>query len=220
MGLGRRKFVKLMTTALAGVSYTPFQSVITNEDLYVNRQLGIMFHKPSDWGYLSLNQFNEVKTNVILSGEFEEYKEQVFELLGDPISIVSKYLDEDDDNDGKLNPTITLNITPAEEILMDSEGSTFEEAIAESRQVTSHFLKEFEIIKDFGQTNLSNCNSYEYDAKYMFEHKELTVPLQVHLKVIKIEHRGLYYDINMHQSLETEDVTKEFDLFRDSIVMV
>ena len=57
MGLGRRNFVKLMSLALTGLTVDPLQAVITNKNAYVNKKMGIIFQKPTDWRFVHVKKF-------------------------------------------------------------------------------------------------------------------------------------------------------------------
>ena len=46
MGIGRRQFIELSSLALAGLTVDPLNAVAINDTVYVNKKLGILFHKP------------------------------------------------------------------------------------------------------------------------------------------------------------------------------
>jgi hypothetical protein len=48
MGIGRREFLRLTSISLAGLATDPLKAVATNNNIYVNKKLGILFEKPSD----------------------------------------------------------------------------------------------------------------------------------------------------------------------------
>ncbi len=48
MGIGRREFLRLTGLALAGLAIDPLKAVAINDNIYVNKKLGILFKKPSD----------------------------------------------------------------------------------------------------------------------------------------------------------------------------
>ena len=89
MGLGRRRFIKLANTALIGLTVDPFKSVITNNDFYVNKKMGIIFEKPSNWVYLNVMDFEDIKENQILGNGWNDKKEELWEELGDPICYIT-----------------------------------------------------------------------------------------------------------------------------------
>jgi len=220
MGLGRRIFLKLSSMALAGIAIDPMQAVVTHGNLYLNRQLGIMFEKPNAWGFIKVKNFERLRNEQILGNGFEEIKDEVWEELGSPIIVITKYYDNKPEHIGVFSPTITLNITPkngVEEYGVES----FEELMELSIIGTSRLLKDFEVVKQYKPYTISGCVFYESDATYTFEHIEMTHPVKVELKALRAEHNGFYYDFNMHQSTkEGQSAAREFEQFMDSIRLI
>jgi hypothetical protein len=220
MGIGRREFLKLASLAFLGVIIDPLKAVAVNEDVYLNKKLGIIFHKPQGWGYIAIKDFGKLKSEQIIGEGLFDSTEEIWEELGDPICIITKYYQDKPENKGIFSPTITLNITPKEE-LNDLEFETFEEFMELSALGTSYILNDFKIIKKYEPYFISNCKFYEYDAEYLFEHVDLNEPLKVELKVLKTEHNGCYYDFNFHQSkAQNQIANEEFEAFKKSIKLV
>lgn len=219
MGLGRKQFFKLASLALAGVIIDPFQAVITSNDLYVNKKLGIIFSKPQGWGFLNVKQFGKLKNDQILQDGWNENKEEVWKDLGDPICIATKYYEDLPKYKGIFSPTITMNITHKSEI--ENEDDIFEDILGMSAYGTSLLLKEFNVVKQYEPYDISGSKFYEYDAEYLFEHEEIDAPLKVELKTLKTKHNDYYYDFNCHQSLAQNQVAaKEFIDFKNSIKLI
>lgn len=220
MGIGRRQFLKFTGLALAGLITDPYQAVITAEDVYINKKLGILFYKPKGWGFVNVKDFGRIKDGQMLDNGWYKSKEEIWEDLGDPICMATKYYKDLPENKGIFSPTITLNITPKSE-LADIGYETFEELIAMSEYGVSTLLKEFKIIKRYTPFKISGCKFYEYDAEYLFEHEEIDNPLKVDLKVLKAEHKDFYYDFNCHQSITQNQIaSKEFEKFKKSIKLI
>lgn len=220
MGIGRRKFLKFATTALVGITVDPLQSVITNKDAYVNRKMGIIFQKPSNWGFLNVKDFGKLKDEQILGNGWNDIKEDVWEEIGEPICISTKYYQDLPENKGIFSPTITLNVTHKSEF-DDLNLESFEQLMRMSEYGTSQLLKEFKVIKRYKPYELSGCKFHEYDAEYLFEHIELNKPLKVELKVLKAEHSNFFYDFNCHQSkTANQTADEEFEKFKRSIKLI
>ncbi len=220
MGIGRRQFIKLSSLALVGLTVDPLNAVVINDNVYVNKKLGILFHKPKNWGFISVKDFGKIKSEQIIGEGLEDSQEEIWEELGDPICIATKYYEDKPEYKGVFSPTITLNITPKEE-LEDLGHETFEELMEMSEFGTSMILKDFKVIKKYKPYFISNCKFYEYDAEYLFEHIEINEPLKVELKVLKSEHNGFYYDFNCHQSKAQNQLASiEFEEFKKSIKLI
>ncbi|MES2619685.1 MAG: hypothetical protein V4615_02455 [Bacteroidota bacterium] len=220
MGIGRREFLRLTSVALTGLAIDPLMAVAVNDNVYVNKKLGILFHKPSDWGFVAVKDFGKIKSEQVIGRAFDLTTEEILEELGDPICLVTKYHTDSREHKGIFSPTIAMHITPKEE-LEDLGCESFEEFMEDSLYWTSAILKEYRVVKKYEPYLISNCKFYEYDAEYLFEHAELAEPLKVELKVLKAEHNGIYYDFNCHQSkAQGQSADWEFEEFKKSIKLV
>lgn len=220
MGIGRREFLRLTGLALAGLAIDPLKAVAINDNIYVNKKLGILFEKPSDWGFVAVKDFGRIKNEQVIGTGLNETAEEIWEELGDPICITTKHFQDKPEYKGIFSPTITLNITPKQELEYLGH-ETFEELMEMSAYGTSMILKDFQVIKKYEPYLISNCKFYEYDAEYLFEHTEIIEPLKVELKVLKTEHNGFYYDFNCHQSkTHKQFADKEFEEFKKTIKLI
>lgn len=220
MGIGIREFLKLTGLALAGLTLDPLQAIAINENVYVNKKLGILFHKPKDWGFIAIKDFGKLKSEQKIGEGLDQTQDEIWEDLGDPICIATKHFEDKPELKGIFSPTITLNITPKEELNYLGHQS-FEELMEMSAEGASVLLKDFKIVKRYEPCFISDCKFYEFDAEYMFEHYEIDQPLKVELKVLKAEHNGFYYDFNLHQSkAQNQTAEYEFEEFKKSIKLI
>ena len=220
MGVGRKEFLRLIGLALVGLTIDPLKAVAVNDDAYVNKKLGILFYKPKDWAFVAVKDFGKLKSAQIIGEGFEKTPDQIWNELGDPVCVITKYFEDKPELKGIFSPTITLNITHKSE-LEDLGIDTFEELMQMSHYGTSQILKDFKIIKSYEPYTISNCMFYEFDAEYMFEHIEIESPLKVELKVLKCEHNDFYYDFNLHQSKsQNQSADKEFKNFISTIKLI
>ena len=212
--------MKFASAALIGATVDPLQSVITNQDAYINKKLGIIFQKPSKWGFLAIKDFGKLKDEQTLGNGWNDHKEEVWEEIGDPICIATKYFQDSPKNEGVFSPTITLHVTHKSE-LADLALDSFEELMRMSESGTSQLLRQFKVIKRYLPYTISGCTFYEYDAEYLFEHIQLDRPLNVELKVLKAEHGDFYYDFNCHQSSMANQIAdEEFENLKRSIKLI
>lgn len=220
MGIGRREFLRLTSIALAGLAIDSLKAVAFTDNIYVNKKLGILFEIPSNWGFIAVRDFGKIKSEQVIGHGLEETADEIWEELGDPICIATKYYQDKPEYKGVFSPTITLNITPKNELeYLGYE--TFEELIAMSEFGVSRLLKDFKVVKKYEPIILSNCKFYEYDAEYYFEHIEIDELLKVELKLLKAEHNGFYYDFNCHQSKTQNQVAdQEFENLKWTIKLI
>ena len=220
MGIGRREFLRLTSIALTGLAIDPLKAVAINDNIYINKKLGILFEKPKDWGFIAVKDFGKIKSEQIIGHGLEETADEIWEELGDPVCIATKYYQDKPEYKGVFSPTITLNITPKHELeYLGYE--TFDELMEMSDVGVSRLLKDFKVVKYYDPIILNNVKFYESDAEYYFEHIEIDEPLKVELKVMKAEHNGFYYDFNCHQSKTQNQVAdKEFEDFKWTIKLI
>lgn len=220
MGIGRREFIRLTGLVLAGTMIDPLQAVVIHDEYYINKKLGVMFTIPRSWGFIKVQDFGKLKEEQKLDGYFNHIKDEIFEDLGDPICIVTKYYKNLPEHDELFSPTIILNITHESDL--DNSGLLdFETVLNVSELATSNILKEFKVIKKYEPFEISGIPFYEFDASYLFEHKELSEPIKVDLKVFKAKHNGYFYDFNCHQSIEKNQIAhNEFKAFKNSIKLI
>ena len=220
MGIGRREFLRLTTLALAGLTIDPLKAVVVNDNAYVNKKLGILFYKPQDWGFIAVKDFGKLKSEQVIGQRIDMTTDEIWNDLGDPICIATKYYQDKPEQRGIFSPTITLNVTPKSE-LEDLGYGTFEELIGMSHYGISKILKDFRVTKEYEPYLISGSNFYEFDAEYMFEHVDIDQPLIVELKVLKVEHHGYYYDFNCHQSkAQNQTAELEFTRFIETVKLI
>ncbi|RED47165.1 hypothetical protein DFQ10_101948 [Winogradskyella eximia] len=220
MGIGRIEFIRLTGLALTGTMIDPFQAVLTHDEYYINKKLGIMFTIPKSWGFIKIQDFGKLKEEQILDDYCDYIKDDIYEELGDPICIVTKYYENLPKHEGLFSPTIILNVNHE----TDLEGSSlldFESVLNISKLATSNILKEFKVIKKYEPFEISGVSFYEFDATYLYEHKDLIDPIKVDLKIFKAKHNGYFYDFNCHQSIEKKQIAhNEFKAFKNSIKLI
>ncbi|MCX8531470.1 hypothetical protein [Chryseobacterium luquanense] len=203
-----------------GVAIDPLKAVLTNNNIYVNKKLGIYFVKPENWGFIAVKDFGTLKNKQLIGSGLEEDSDEIWKELGDPICMITKFYENAPEYYGIFSPTITLNVTPKSEL--EYLGCvTFEEIIEMSAIGTSSLLKDFKIIREYIPYTINNIKFHEFDAEYLFEHIEIDKPLLVELKILKTEHNGYYYDFNFHQSkTQNQTAEVEFQKFISSIQLI
>lgn len=219
MGIGRREFIKLSSLALAGLTFNPLQAVITNQNFYINRKLGILFFKPASWHFISIKDFGEVKSKQILTNEID-----INDLYNDiddyPICLITKYSPTNEKYKKIFSPTISVTVTPKsdyEEYSIYTLEELFELAIIGAQNIHD----EFEIINRPDPYIISGCLFYEFDAEYLFNHVDLEKPIKAELKSIKTEHNNLIYEFDFHQcKAQNQTAEREIKEFIKSINFV
>src|SRR5262245_58589099 len=145
MGLGRREFIKLLGLALAGSTIDPLRAIAINQNYYVNKKFGIILEKPNNWDFVSLKDFGKLKEAQLLSDDYEPIKDEVWEVLTDPIVSIAKYSQNDDRFNCKLSPAIHIWINHKTEIEPHTYDS-FQELAEKSFIGVQQIFKDFEVI--------------------------------------------------------------------------
>ncbi len=220
MGIGRRAFLKHVGAALAGFSIDPWQSTVAASDVYLNRKLGILFKKPSEWGFLGVRDFGALKDKQILGNGLNDCKEEVWEDLGDPICMATKFPQQTNENRRLFSPTVSLHITPMEE-LAEFGAKDMDDLRQMSERGTAVLLERFRVLRRFSPYELSGCIFHEYHSEYLFQHVELEVPLMAELRSLKTEHHGFYYEFNWHEcAAQHQSAGREYEAFKHSIRLI
>ena len=220
MGIGRAAFLKFLGIALGGLIIDPLNAVALNGNAYINKKIGLIFYKPNDWDFVAVKDFGKLKKAQIIGEDIDLNADEIWNDLGDPICVITKYCQDLPSNKGIFSPTITVQITAKEEI-QDEEEVSFKELIGMSLLGVSTILKDFKVLKEHEPYSLSGVTFYEFDSEYLFEHIDISKPLKVELKTLKAEHNGFYYDFNCHQSnAQNQLAGKEFEEFKKSIKLL
>ena len=156
MGIGRKEFLRLSGLALIGLVCDPLKAVAINEDAYVNKKLGILFHKPRDWKFVGVTDFGRLQSEQIIGEGLDMTTDEIWNDLGSPICVATKHYQQTPEYRGVFSPTITLNVTPKSELdTLDYE--TFEELMEAADYGISLVLKDYKLIKTYEPYNISNC---------------------------------------------------------------
>ncbi|HMQ08871.1 MAG TPA: hypothetical protein PKC30_16340 [Saprospiraceae bacterium] len=130
---------------MAGLTVDPLKAVAINNSIYVNKKLGLLFEKPNDWGFIAVKDFGKIKSEQVIGMGLEETADEIWEELGDPICIATKYNQDKPEYKSVFSPTITLNITPKQEFEYLGH-ITFGDLIEMSEYGVSQLLKDFKVV--------------------------------------------------------------------------
>lgn len=176
MGIGRSEFIKLTSLTLAGISINPFQALITHDNLYIHKKLGILFYKPDFWEFIHVMDFGKLKDEQILGNRIDIIKDKIFEDIGYPICLMSKYNPNTKRHIGIFSPTITVNINPEREIA--AYGSTkLKHVIKKSEKFLSLIRKDFKVISRFLEFNKHQSKSQNQTADLNFQRLKNSIKL-------------------------------------------
>ena len=206
-GVGRRDFLKIFGGSIAAAASNPLSAVVVDDDVYVNRKLGLAFSKPADWSYTSLRAFRELRNDYelatsdpVLVADFEEG--------GMPLAIISERSLR-----WEVSGSITVYVEPLDLEPTDSVGSVLPGLIEYNREI----LRGFEIVEQPKLHKLSNVDSVEYVAEFFYDRKWRRPILCRNRSVYSFRAPFIYTFHMMDMPSKGIDRGVEFDAFVESI---
>lgn len=209
-----------MSVALAGLTIDPTKSVTVNHNYYVNRKLGLGFIKSESWYFEQFKDFGHLKEGIILSNFDDERAEELkAEVLDDPLAIISKY----NIHNKSFNPSIVVHLEKYEDMKEDIDNDEYEdlsELLQDLIRECEVIYKDFELLKPPSQVRISECETWKFEAKYLFEHEDIP-PTMVNLETYIIFSDNGLYSIYLQDSPTTgENAQVEFRSFMNSLHIV
>ena len=209
MGIGRREFLKLFGTTIAATAINPLQAIVVDEDLYINRALGLAFTKPIGWYFMSIKQFSALKNEQIL-------KDDAFtsELKGadDPLVVMTKI---DPARKKEIGPSITVYAEP----FKYEEGESLLGFLPRLEEVYVKSLEQYRHVGKPIQKTISNCESVEFFSKFLFK----TYGNSIHARnrsLITVREPHIYTFNMFDYPANDMETQSEYDKFTRSIYYV
>lgn len=220
MGVGRRNFLKITSTALAGLAINPLQAVVTQNNFYVNKILGLSFYRPQDWYFINVKDFGELKEKTVLSDEWEEFKDIVWESTGEPICLIAKYDQNNPMNHGKYSPSIAVWAEKKSDY-EEMDIHTVEDYANSWTLNRIQYIQDPNVIKSEDVKVISGMKSVQYDCDFIAEHQDLPNSYRALCRMIYVEHGDYFYCFDLTDSIEAgETSVSEFKLFTEKINMI
>ena len=223
MGIGRREFLNLFGTALAGLSASPSGAIAIFDDQYVNRKLGIAFRKPPGWFFATVQEMGEVRAGQLLDLEDGELARDLVDKSQFPILAISKErLSADAD---RFTPGVTIYLEQIEvpeaiSKIGEVRISPMEIALGDVESCRS-ILKEFSVLSKPEARRVSECDATDYTASFLFEHEGLARSMMVRSRTLVICQNPAVYTVRMYDSpFEDPRMAFEYSTFLESVKMV
>lgn len=193
MGIGRRDFLTMFGATLATLSAIPSPAAAVEDDLYINRALGIAFRKPRGWHFAQLAEMGSIAAGQQLATDDPE---------------ITKYW-----TDAKYLPLVTMSRLPlassaeqfvsAISVFLDhfAVGETNPLALAgdDSRAMPS-ILRDVKVLRPASALSVSLCPAASYDIEFLFEHEKLATPARVRMHTLVIQQEERFYSFRMYDA--------------------
>ncbi len=225
MGLGRRKFLEYVSLAMTGLSINPLQAVAINSDNYVNKKFGFLLTKPKGWSFVSVTDFGKLKSDQLLSEEFEPDKDEVWKELRDPVLVIAKYGLDIPEHSEKFSPAITIFINHKSDIieLYDDEyiQGDFEKIVGMIAYGSARLFKDYKTVRNISPYNLSQCNGFDSEWTWTFESIEHQKSYACKTWTIIVEKGDYIFSFNMIDSEQAGEIEERtFQGFAGSIKII
>jgi hypothetical protein len=208
MGIGRRDFLVMFGSTLAALAAQPLSAVVALEDdLYLNRKLGLAFRKPFGWHFADVRAMGELAAGQILAIDDPEIKELWTSAEALPLATVSE--EPITSPAGRFTPGISAFV----EALPQGEPSALEVA-AEDLSYLPRFLRGVELIANPSTIAVSRSDAAEYRVAFRFEHEEIANPTDVTMRALLIHQADRRYTFRMYDTIGGRI---DFDKFIDTI---
>lgn len=215
MNIGRRKFLKFLGLATAGVVFDPLAAIIRNENYFINQRLGLGFIIPSNWNLDAFGDFSSLRQQQ-LSNFNGDVETKIVEVTAENlVAVIKKYPDTLKAKDHEFGPGITFSMSSDE---IPSEFDNFEAAVQAEIEGSKICLTDYEVIKSPAVFKGKNYSAYSFKSKFLFEHADLKRSTLIDDEVLMIHHNKLIYTIHMYDSPYQNDIASvEFEAFKSSL---
>lgn len=215
MNIGRRKFLKFLGLATAGLAVDPLAVIVRNKNYFVNQKLGLGFEVPDSWQLNAFGDYSALRGQELTKFDSEVEKKIVEAASQSIVAVIQKYPDSLKEKARNFCPSIVFSMSPDE---IPSEYETFEVYVHEEVEAGFCILTDYEVIESPALFTGKNYSAYTFKTRYLFEHKELISSTVIEDEVLLIHHNKQIYTIHMYDSPYINDVaTDEFEGFKASL---
>ncbi|MEW6241967.1 MAG: hypothetical protein ACOYZ8_04755 [Chloroflexota bacterium] len=229
MGIGRRDFLKLFGTALLAVASQPVSRAITIiDDTYVNRKLGIAFQKPPGWYYNEIKDMGEVAKGQILELIDAKLARKIIEEVDTPFVSISQEPVTADSRNFCPGINAFVEVRPNGEVeesafLKGLLGKAEEPVRTMTKDIIGnrHILKNFRIVSGMSSLQISHCPAIQYTSSFVFEHTNLTRPVEVQMNTLLIVQNEYWYTFRMYDAPSLgKEYVYDYQFFMNNIWLV
>lgn len=214
MKLGRRDFIKFVTSAIAGTQGDSALEVFQSPRFYADKKLGFAFEIPRGW-YLEAfrEDFNELLGGQRLAPPYTDDTEAMLDLSQGLLATLSKYPIEGDPLK-RFSPSMTF--FKGDDRCMDGHDDLLD---LSSRAIMGFqcLLSKYECFEAPHFVRRSDCVMVRSKSRFLFEHQEIESVL-IDDEMFAVHHQSSIYTIHLYDSPYSGDTSQsEFRTFRESL---
>ena len=115
MSESRREFLKLLSLASAGIAVNPLTPVLANNEVYVNKALGIAFRIPADWHFYNVQQIQEMVGRQKGKEDSYLFERAKREFLNQPLVSFGMHPYDEHEPEKVFSPSVVLMLEERED---------------------------------------------------------------------------------------------------------
>lgn len=213
MGVSRRSFLKMAGMATAGLALNPLIPVVANNEIYLNKKLGIAFRIPKEWYFYDVQKMDEMCDSQILKPDAPNIEEYFEELRNQPLVSIGMHPPDVGVNK-KFSPSIVLRLETKDENI------EFEKILDDSNSYIESVTRDFRAIENKPVSEICGYRALHGKYGYLFEAKGMTSTPIIGRSCI-IEVASYYYSFNMYNyDPENLGIDKMYDQLESSIMIL
>lgn len=197
------------SSTFAAAVISPTEAIAVNDDLYLNRALGIAVRKPSEWVFETLRKFQEIKSSQVLSDDIDPDLESEIRNSEDPLVIFGHDCGDDD----RFAPSGALY---AEHIEL-FEHETFDDLISNGENIYREVLPDFRITSAKPGISISGFESVRLESIFTYKTDKTSPTLVRNVSVFTRRHPFIYTLRLFDSPSNSMNAMKQFDGVIDSI---
>ena len=224
MRIGRREFLAVFGGLLSRLALQTSPAIYRENDLYLNRRLGIAFTRPAGWEFVQLADMGEIQQGQQLAIDDPSLSATILGSLDLPFVALVK------NDDFQAEQSIAIQFYFAEPPSENDIASfVLEEAFGKKRksnrdekrslpmrkiredwQISRNLLHSFRVCSLPTDVEIALQPAAEYTARYEFRHNELPSSRMIRVRTVVIEHGDRLYLLRL---IDSDDSPFDFNSF-------
>lgn len=207
MGIGRRDFLRMFGSTLATLSALPSPAVAVEDDLYLNRALGLAFWKPRGWHFADIRDMGTMARGQLLAIDDPAVRE--LWSSAEALPLVTMTRQPLGEGAGRFGSGIS--------VCLDRQApdaiAPLDAAIDDLANV-QRIVRDPKVLATPASAVISASPGARYDLESLFEHEQLATPTRVRMHVLVVQQDDRCFSFRMY---DAPDQPVDFARFEESI---